>query len=232
MPGWECCSVCKNSSTIQSTTRRFAKRTSSLAWNQEIFEKMETPAWGICSLYLFLSMLSAGVVQAAWMSSKLARRTAIPLDRGKTFRGQRIFGDNKTWRGFVVMMPACGLTFVLWRLIFHSVQAEEVLWPVSLPDYFFVGTAAGLGFMLAELPNSFFKRQAGVQPGQAAESKRGRVTCFLIDQVDSVIGSLLAVNLCVPVPSGTWLILVFGGAVVHLLFNFVLRKLGLRSRAA
>lgn len=193
---------------------------------------METPAWGTCSLYLFLAILSAGIVQAFWMPSKLGRRTAIPLDGGGTFRGKRIFGDNKTWRGFIVMVPASGIFFVLWHSAFLLIQGAETLWPLSNFKYFLTGTAVGAAFMLAELPNSFFKRQAGVQPGKPASGRTGRILCFLVDQVDSVLGSLIVISFMLPLSVWVWVTLTIGGAAAHLLFNFILLKLGIRSRAA
>ena len=43
----------------------------------------------------------------------VARSSCSPLDGGLTFRGRRMFGENKTARGFVVMVPATALAFPL-----------------------------------------------------------------------------------------------------------------------
>jgi CDP-2,3-bis-(O-geranylgeranyl)-sn-glycerol synthase len=193
---------------------------------------MNAPDWQISSTFLFLAMLTAGITQTVWMTSKLGKRTAIPIDGGRQMGGHRILGDNKTWRGFIVMVPACGVSFMLWHRLFGVLYKAEVLWPLSPLQYFLLGATAGFAFMLAELPNSFFKRRAGVAPGKAAQSRSGRCVCFFIDQVDSIVGSLLAVSLFVPLSFGTWVLLVVVGGVAHLSFNLILRKLGLRKRAA
>ena len=55
---------------------------------------------------------------------------------------------------------------------------------------------------------------------------------FVIDQVDSIVGGLLAVFIFVPVPLAAAAILLLLGAVTHYIFNFVLMHFGLRTRAA
>jgi hypothetical protein len=67
-----------------------------------------------------------------------------PVDGGLTLAGKRIFGDNKTWRGFVVMVPAVGVTFMLLRIL-GSITFPggwpDGLWPLSAEEY------AGLGLL-------------------------------------------------------------------------------------
>lgn len=186
-----------------------------------------------CTLFFFLAFLLAGIVQTVWLRSKIARRFSVAIDAGFTFRSQRIFGDNKTWRGFIVMVPAAGMSFVLMHRLLQPLDTTgHSLWPLSLVHFFLLGCWAGLGFMLGELPNSFFKRQFGIAPGAPARHPVARRICFLIDQADSVVGGLLAVSLAVPVPVATWLCLTLGGAATHLAFNYGLMRMGLRERAA
>ena len=45
----------------------------------------------------------------------------------------------------------------------------------------------GTGYVVGELPNSFFKRELDVAPGGAAKGWLGPVF-WVIDQVDSLIG--------------------------------------------
>ena len=66
-----------------------------------------------CALFLIAAFVLAGVAQTAWLGSRTSRRFAVPLDGARTFRGRRIFGDNKTARGFLVMVPAAGAAFCL-----------------------------------------------------------------------------------------------------------------------
>ena len=122
-----------------------------------------------CALFLIAAFVLAGVAQTAWLGSRTSRRFAVPLDGARTFRGRRIFGDNKTARGFLVMVPATGAAFwLLARLIETRGPLAHGLWPLTLAGYWWLGVAAGFGFMLGELPNSFLKRQLGIPPGEAS----------------------------------------------------------------
>ena len=186
-----------------------------------------------CTLFFFLSFLLAGIVQTVWLRSATARRFAVAIDAGLTFRSHRIFGANKTWRGFVVMVPAAGLSFVLTHSLLQPLDTTgQSLWPLSIANFFLLGCWAGFGFMLGELPNSFIKRQVGIAPGAPARHPVAQRICFLVDQTDSVVGGLLAVSLAVPVPAATWICLTVVGAATHLAFNYGLMRIGLRERAA
>ena len=122
----------------------------------------------VCALFLTVAFIAAGLVHSLWLKTRLSRRLLIPIDGGAYFRGRRVFGENKTVRGFVVMVPAAaaafaGLSAALTQLA-PSVALD--LWPLSTAGYAALGAWAGLGFMLGELPNSFVKRQLDVAPGR------------------------------------------------------------------
>ena len=103
--------------------------------------------------------------QAAWLASAASRRSAGRSMEDCTFRGRPLFGDNKTARGFVVMVPATGLAFFMLAL---ARSGHPGLWPLTPWQYLALGILAGAGCMLGELPNSFVKRQLGVAPGSPA----------------------------------------------------------------
>ena len=65
-----------------------------------------------CAAFLVAAFTLAGICQTAWLALPVSQRLAIPIDGGRTVRGRRLFGANKTLRGFVVMVPA---THTLWR---------------------------------------------------------------------------------------------------------------------
>jgi CDP-2,3-bis-(O-geranylgeranyl)-sn-glycerol synthase len=192
------------------------------------------PDAAACTVFLLAAFSLAGCVQSAWLRSRTSNRFALPLDGGLTFRGRRIFGANKTWKGLVVMVPAVGTAF--WALAtgmdLLQWQAVERLWPLTPAGYFVLGCWAGLGFMLGELPNSFVKRQLDVSPGAPPANAAGRVICFIIDQSDSVLGALVALSLIVRVPWPAWVGILLAGPLVHWLFNVLLVLLGVKAKAA
>lgn len=195
---------------------------------------MSPPDPYICSACLAAAFVSAGIVQSAWLYSRAAVRFGRPIDGGRTFRGKRLLGDNKTWRGFVVMVPATGLAFLALGLLRIAVPQpfERGLWPVPLWQYALIGCWAGFAFMLAEFPNSFLKRQLDVAPGQTPNQRWAAAVCFVLDQTDSVLGALIAISLFVPVPLPAWVLLLVLGAGLHWLFNLVLFLVGAKTRPA
>ena len=130
----------------------------------------------LCALFLIVAFVLAGLIHSAWLRSPMSRRLAIPLDGGARFRGRRVFGENKTIRGFVVMIPAASLMFaILGAAAALSPAIAGGLWPLTARGYAALGAWAGLGFMLGELPNSFVKRQLDIKPGEAARGRTAAV---------------------------------------------------------
>lgn len=189
---------------------------------------MPVPDSLTCTLFCLAALTVAGVAQTAWYKLPVSARFARPLDGGRTYQGQRVFGDNKTWRGLIVMVPATGLSFWLTRALLE----EAVLWPLTGWQYALLGSWTGLGFMLGELPNSFLKRRWAIPPGEPAPPGTGRAILFALDQVDSILGGLLALSLVVSVPLWTWVHLLLVGAVVHWAFNGLFVLVGLKTRAS
>ena len=187
-------------------------------------------AWP-CAMFLIAAFIFAGVLQTAWFALPLSRRFAVPLDGGARVRGRPVFGPHKTLRGFVVMVPAAALTFLLLALAIGS-PAAVGLWPLTPGGYARLGALAGFGFMAGELPNSFVKRQLGVLPGLSAERRWSALAHFAIDRLDSGIGMLLAVALAAPTPLGTWPIVLAIGPSFHWAFSVLMFQLGLKARPA
>lgn len=186
-----------------------------------------------CAGFLVVAFVLAGAAQTLWLRSRISDRFAMPLDFGRTFRGKRILGANKTLRGFVVMVPATVLSFYLVGLVVTRSEALNArLWSLSPLAYALLGLAAGLGFMLGELPNSFVKRQLGIAPGEAPGRWPAKITAFIVDRLDSIVGMMAAVSLAVPMPWQTWLYVILFGPAIHWSFSLVLYAMGVKERPA
>ncbi len=112
-----------------------------------------------------------------------------PIDNGKTFRGQRLFGENKTYRGVAAMALGTALGFAI-QVALHRF---EVFQQIELIDYsllriFFPGLLIGAAAMLSELPNSFIKRQIGIAPGATTPGGILSLFFYILDQIDYLIG--------------------------------------------
>ncbi len=186
----------------------------------------------VCAAFLIFAFVTAGFVQTFWLRSKFSKRFERPLDGGKAFRGVRIFGDNKTWRGFIAIVPGVSIAFILFRILFAAFPPDglEGLWPLSILQFGMLGCLVGIGFMLGELPNSFVKRQLGIPPGEAPARLYARRICFLVDRFDSIVGGMLMLALVVPIPTLTWCYIFFFGPIIHLAFNVLLFRLGVKAR--
>ena len=187
-----------------------------------------------CGLFLILAFVLAGVLHSLWLKNRLSQALAIPLDGGRMLRGRPILGENKTLRGFVVMIPAAALAFAVVSALLSLPQGvpPATLWQLTPTGYAALGAWAGFGFMAGELPNSFVKRQLGILPGQAPASRPTRAICFIIDHIDSIVGMLVAVTIAVHTPWTTWLWVLILGPSIHWLFSWLLYRMGVKGRAA
>lgn len=184
-----------------------------------------------CASFIILAFVAAGFVQTFWLRSEFSKRFSAPIDGGRVFRKRRIFGNNKTWRGFIAIVPAVAVAFVAFRILFAFLgNLLDGLWPLSILQYAALGCFVGVGFMLGELPNSFVKRQFDIPPGGQPQKPFARRLGFLIDRFDSILGGILFLACAVPVPIATYLYILLLGPFIHLAFNVLLYRLGVKSR--
>lgn len=135
--------------------------------------------------YLILPAILGGILNMVFVKLPILKSWQVPMDGGRTLGdGKRIFGDNKTWKGFFGMIVLTGLSALLF-------------WRGTFKFSFLCGAWLGFGYVLFELPNSFVKRRLGLPSG-----KNGGVIQTFFDQADSVIGCVLLMPLIYPL---TWL---------------------------
>ncbi len=186
---------------------------------------------GACAWFLLGAFVLAGLAQTAWFAAPISRRFSQPIDGGATFRGRRVFGEHKTLRGFMVMVPAAAISFALLAAAIGDPSGAG-LWPLTIAGYAWLGACAGAGFMAGELPNSFLKRQLGIAPGEGPRPRLAAAAQFLIDRIDSGVGMLVAVSLVAAAPALTWLLVLSIGPSIHWAFSVLMFQLGLKSRPA
>jgi CDP-2,3-bis-(O-geranylgeranyl)-sn-glycerol synthase len=130
-----------------------------------------------------------------------------PMDFGKNFLdGKRVFGSNKTFRGFFFGL-AVGIMVGLVEVMFFG---YPLLFAVLSP----------LGALLGDLTAAFLKRRLGIAPGGLFP---------LVDQVDFVVGALV---FSLPLAIIYWQLAVAVLIItppIHLLTNFVAYKLRLKK---
>lgn len=140
----------------------------------------------IVALWFFIPAgLANGAPVVAAALPKL-RDFNMPLDAGKTWRGKRIFGEHKTWRGLAAGIFAATVAAWLQWLVAQIPSVNSYFAPLDYAHAPFVllGILFGVGVIAGDAIESFFKRQIGIKPGHS---------WFPFDQIDYIIGGALAV---------------------------------------
>lgn len=182
---------------------------------------------------LTLCFVVSGICQTIWLKSKLFKKFAYPIDFNLKLSETRIFGDNKTFAVFIVMIPATIITFLLagMLLIYHyKAFLININWPLNIVKWSMAGFLAAVGFYAGELPNSFFKRRIGISPGESPADPVLKIVCFILDHTDSTIGSLLLLSLWLPTGLYLWIIMLLMTPIVHWLFNVALFFLKIKKK--
>ncbi len=139
---------------------------------------------------------------------------------------QRLFGKNKTIRGFILMplfsVPGAYLAYALLggyeRL---TVNIRETPWLVF-------GLVVGFCYVLSELPNSFVKRRMGIAPGESPT--KGRFLMTMVDNLDSSIGGGILFYFYFKAPLLTALAVVVLGPLVSFIIKRLLYLLKLKKK--
>lgn len=177
--------------------------------------------------WVLLPVLGAPLAHAPVLKwDLLPGLAAIPVDGGRTFRGRRLFGANKTLRGalFMTAGPAVASVALSRSDAYRRRLPEEVAAASPLK----VGTLLGLGVFAGELPNSFLKRQLDIPPGEQRTDAAG-IAITLIDQADFTFTSLALLR-----PVWKWRLrdaveIVAVATAVHLVTNVIGYAIGARK---
>jgi CDP-2,3-bis-(O-geranylgeranyl)-sn-glycerol synthase len=144
----------------------------------------------------------------------LLNRWNTPIDFGLSWHGKRLLGDNKRIRGVVAGVLVSILVVWLQRIWFdHSAWIHTISY-LNYDDVhiWMIGSLMGLGALLGDAVESFFKRQAGVMPGHS---------WIPFDQLDYIAGGLLLTLPFVDLSiiSYTWIFIVWFG--MHLIVSYI-----------
>jgi len=176
------------------------------------------------ALWFFLpagiaNMMPIFAAHISWL-----KRFEAPMDFGKTFRGKRIFGAHKTWRGM-----AAGIIFATITLGLQQIFAAHAGW---LRDWTYrvhyahlptlvVGPLFAVGALGGDAIESFFKRQRGIAPGHG---------WFPFDQIDYIVGGALATMPFVKLSILEYILLVGIWLVVHIVASVIGYFIGVKER--
>ena len=183
----------------------------------------------IIKMYVSLApSIFSGIMNMIWCKAPVFLSLNKPIDSYKTLPdSRRIFGDNKTWKGFVGYIQWSCLFTVLWGAVCSTssfLTSHNYLY-VNYENRFFyniaIGASLGLAYSLFELPNSFLKRRLGIDPGLSTKGST-RVFFVFLDQADSIIGCVLVLSFVYKMSAGLYLLYVMVGSITHILINIML----------
>jgi CDP-2,3-bis-(O-geranylgeranyl)-sn-glycerol synthase len=150
-----------------------------------------------------------------------------PIDLGKSWRGRRILGDGKTWRGFFGGSFA-GMAFGLVQIgVTEDLGVTDTWGFGSMPWSVVVVICLAFGAMIGDSIGSFIKRRLGFERGHKAPG---------LDQFNFVIGAFIVVLIFQPLwfakhyveGDGIYALVVFLIVVpiLHRISNIIGYKLG------
>jgi CDP-2,3-bis-(O-geranylgeranyl)-sn-glycerol synthase len=125
-------------------------------------------------------MLVEVVIPALWfmIPAYVANPSAVlfgggrPMDSGKSLSdGKRVFGDGKTWRGFIGGVFAGIFIGLVLHGLAHFLYIEVLIFDPWFPNALFIISLLALGSMTGDLVGSFVKRRL--------DFKRGSKTPFI-----------------------------------------------------
>jgi CDP-archaeol synthase len=175
---------------------------------------------------VFLPVLGAALAHAPVLRFNLWPSLAQPIDGGRTFRGRRLLGANKTWRGAGAMFAGVLTATIL----LHRSRWYRDRLPPELRDVppALTGSLLGASVVVGELPNSFLKRQLDIAPGEQRGSLSG-IAVSLFDQADFVLATWLLLRPVFKMSVGQALDAAAVVTMAHLPINVVGYLLGART---
>jgi CDP-2,3-bis-(O-geranylgeranyl)-sn-glycerol synthase len=175
---------------------------------------------------VFLPAAGALIPHAPVLRFDLMSGLRRPIDGGATLRGRRVLGDNKTWRGALVMgLGGMLTTIALTRARWFRERLPDEVASAPAPVY---GALLGLSVVAGELPTSFVKRQLGVAPGKRAPAPLAPLMSAY-DQGDFVLVGALVMRPVWKPTAGELAGAFLAVSAVHLVFNVVGYAIGARD---
>ena len=189
----------------------------------------------IVKMYItLLAPIIAGIVNSIFCKSNTLNSLKKPMDFNKKFfDGKRIFGDHKTWKGFIGYIIFNIIFTIIFSFIWRYTKLEQynffyINHSNTLKFNLLIGVLLGLFYALFELPNSFIKRRLDITPGKTIKGKK-RIIFILMDQADSVFGVALVVWFFYPIGIWIYLLYILIGTITHLIINMMLYFMHLRK---
>ncbi len=146
-----------------------------------------------------------------------------PIDFGKSYKGKRILGNNKTWRGFCFGVVVAITTLAIQRVLYaDNAWLQNNITAIDYTDVsLWLGFLLGAGALIGDAVESFFKRQSDVPSGES---------WFPFDQIDYIIGGILLSALVVTLSPAYNITIFLIWFSLHLISSYIGFLLGLKDK--
>jgi len=174
------------------------------------------------SLYFILPAYIANMAPVVMMKFRMFDFMALPIDGGVIYKGKRLIGANKSYRG-LFGGALFGMGAAMLQKYFLADLGFMTLAPLEEWSYGIVATFGalfGLGALVGDAVESFFKRRVGVECGRPWPP---------FDQLDFVVGGLIFAS---PFYLPSWqhiLAMILITPLLHLAVNVLAYFLGLKK---
>ena len=191
----------------------------------------------VASLYITtIPVILAGVLNMVVVKQKWFKENATPIDLWQRLSdGRRVFGENKTYQGFISMVLISSIIQVTWGLIIENdLLCLEVfndfyqVFPNTIQNNLWIGALLGFAYMICELPNSFLKRRFRIKSGAKGTGLTG-LLFFILDYIDSIIGIAIVIKILCDIEIDKFMWYIILGGFTHLAVNIILYTLKIKK---
>ncbi|OHD11688.1 MAG: hypothetical protein A2086_11885 [Spirochaetes bacterium GWD1_27_9] len=141
-----------------------------------------------------------------------------PMDFNKTFRGQPILGDHKTFRGLFFGVVYSMVFISIQYFVYKKTNLQLTVYDFDKVNFLFLGFLMGFGVIFGDAVKSFFKRRVNIKPGSS----------FMPwDQLDCVLGGLLLGRIAWDYPIAYAITTIATTFILHIIIRHIAYYLGL-----
>jgi len=176
-------------------------------------------------LYMMLPLVISGIFHMIVVKKNYFSQFKIAINKS-------LFGQNKTYRGFLIMALTTPIGVLVTQQIIQKIYFENYpslqIKMFADASYEYLGFFLGLAYCLMELPNSFMKRKLKIPEGKLGMNKYFLVQ-VIFDQIDSGLGIILVYFYFIKISILEASLFILLGLFIHLMMNYLLYLLKLRN---
>lgn len=143
--------------------------------------------------FLLLILLGFWLMLPAYIpnSAAVLFGGGAPVDFGKSWKGNRLLGDGKTWRGLIGGVAAGTGIGIIQLYIAYPFDRIDYFGFGKIPEAILIVFVLAFGSLLGDMVGAFIKRRLGLDRGAKAP---------VLDQYNFIAGAVLLSFVCFP----TW----------------------------